>query len=219
MNWLLLYGIVHMLLWHLLPQCPPPVSFKAAVQNRVLPNLIRLWSQASVLQEPLSLSWLSRRPCLLLRSDAWSWVLCFPAGFPSIYHAFFFFFMQSVPSGSPTYRRPLWSKTLEMHVTHPVARREKVCSLSRRPWFSLGRSCWPCSSMSIAGIKGILPESRAADWKPRESQLRLLEYIKGGQMLSKYSIKKGGQVISKANSVPKWSGWYTHSHPISFRTT
>lgn len=31
-------------------------------------------------------------------------------------------------------------------------------------------------------------------------------------MLNKYSIKEGGQVISKANSVLKWSGWCTHTH-------
>lgn len=30
-------------------------------------------------------------------------------------------------------------------------------------------------------------------------------------MLSKYSIKEGRQVISKANSVLKWSGWCTHT--------
>lgn len=88
--------------------------------------------------------------------------------------------------------------------------------LSRRPWLTLGRSCWPCSSTSITGMKGILPKQRAACWSPRESQVRLLEYIKGGQMLSKSSIKKGGQVISKANSMLKWSGCCTrvHSHSL-----
>lgn len=41
----------------------------------------------------------------------------------------------------------------------------------------------------------------------------MFEYVKRGQILSKYSIKAGGQIISKANSLLKWSGWYAKLIP------
>lgn len=49
-------------------------------------------------------------------------------------------------------------KTLQVLLKHLRANMEKMCALSERPWFSLGRSCWPCSRVSITDIMIILPE-------------------------------------------------------------